>query len=88
MDGFRNSATFFASVIGKVGLYADIANENIGYGKLSQDARYEKLVESTHEKSNSSEEKTCYKRSASIALVNPQELEDIGGQEDTPMSGI
>lgn len=88
MDGSRNSAAFFASVIEKVGLYADIANENIGYGKLSRDARYRKLVESTQEESDSSEEKICYTRSASIALVDPQESEDIGGQEDTPMSGI
>ena len=71
-----------------MGLYADIANENIGYGKLSRDARYGKLVESTQEESDSSEEKICYTRSASIPLVDPQESEDIGGQEDTLMSGI
>lgn len=47
MDGFRNFATFFTLVIEKMGLYANIANENIGYSKLSQDARYRKLVENT-----------------------------------------
>ena len=87
MDSSRNSAAFFASVIGKVGLYANITNENIGYGKLSWDARYGKLVENTQEESDSSE-KICYTRLASIALMDPQESEDIGGQEDTPMSGI
>ena len=39
-------------------MHADIAKENIGYGKLSQDARqYEKLVESTHKESDNNEKK-------------------------------
>ncbi len=88
MDSSGNSAAFFTSVIEKVGLYADIAKENIGYGKLSRDARYGKLVKSTQEESDSNEEKICYTSTASIALVDPQESEDIDGQEDTPMSGI
>lgn len=79
---------FFASKIGKIGLYANISNENIGYSKLSQNIRYRKLVKSTQEKSNSNEEKICYTRLASIALVNFQKLENISSQEDTLMSGI
>lgn len=67
---------------------ADIAKENIGYGKLSRDARYEKPVESTQEESDSNKEKICYTSTTNIALVDPQESEAIGGQEDTPMSGI
>ena len=88
MDSSGNSAAFFASLIEKVGLYADIAKENIGYGKLSRDDRYGKLVESPQEEFDSSEEKICYTSAASIAPVDSQESEDIGGQEDTPMSDI
>ncbi|MCJ1342229.1 hypothetical protein MMC31_000409 [Peltigera leucophlebia] len=88
MDSSGNSAAFFASVIEKVGLYADIAKENIGYGKLSRDARYRKSVESIQEEFDNGEEKTCDTNTASIALVDPQESEDIGGQEDTPMPDI
>lgn len=88
MDGSRNSAVFFTSVIRKVSLYANITNENIRYGKLSQDAKYGKLVKNTQEESNSSKKKICYTRLVSIALVDLQELEDIGGQEDTPIFGI
>lgn len=88
MDSSGNSAAFFASVIEMAGLYADIAKENIGYGKLSRDARYGNSVKSTREESDSSKEKICYTSTTNIALVDPQESEDIGGQEDSPMSGI
>ena len=88
MDSSGNSAAFFTSVTETVGLYADIVKENIGYGKLSWNARYGKLVESTQEESDSNEEKIYYTSTASIVLVDPQESEDIDGQEDTLMSGI
>ena len=78
MDSSGNSTAFFTLVTEKVGLYADITKENIRYGKLSRDAEYGKLVESTQEESDSNE-KICYTNTASIALVDPQELEDIGG---------
>lgn len=47
MNSSRNSVVFFALVIENIGLYANIANKNIRYSKLSQNARYEKSVEST-----------------------------------------
>ena len=62
-----------------MGLYTDIAKENIGYGKLSRDARYGKLVKNTQEESDNNEEKICYISTASIVLIDSQELEDIGG---------
>lgn len=83
MDGSGNSAAFFASVIEKMGRYADIAKENIGYGKLSRDARYKQFVDSSQD---DSKEKICDTSMANFALVDPQESEDIGGQEDTQMS--
>ena len=70
IDSFGNSTTFFISIIKKVGLYADIAKENIRYGKLLWDARYEKLVENTQEKFDSNEEKICYISTASIDPIN------------------
>lgn len=47
INSFGNSATFFTLVIEKMGLYADITKENIGYGKLTQDVEYEKLIKNT-----------------------------------------
>lgn len=70
-----------------MGLYANIAKENIGFGKPSWDTRYRKFVESTQEEFNS-KEKIRKTSTASIALVDRQESEDIGGQEDTPMPDI
>ena len=46
MDSSRIFTVFCALIIGKVGLYTNIINRNIGYGKFSQDARYGKSVES------------------------------------------
>ena len=71
MDSSKNFAAFFASITKKMGLYMDIAKENIGYSKLSQDIRYKNIVKSTQKKSNSNEEKICYTSMAKIALVDP-----------------
>lgn len=46
-DSSEISAGFFTSVTEKMGLYTDIAKENIRYSKLSQDTRYGKLIGST-----------------------------------------
>lgn len=70
MDNSRNFAVFFILVIEKISFYAKIAKGNIRYNKLSQDTRYRKLVESTHEKSNNSKKKICYISIASIILVD------------------
>ena len=88
MDSFGNFIVFITSVTEKVGLYTDIVKKNIGYGKLSQDARYKKLVESTQKISDSNEEKICYISTTSITLIDPQKLKNIGGQENTLISSI
>lgn len=88
MDNFENSATFFTSITENVGLYTDIAKENIRYDKFLQDARYKKLVQSTQEESNSNEEKICYTNMTNIALIDPQKSENINGQKNTSMSNI
>lgn len=82
MDNYANFAMFFTLVIEKIGLYTNIAKENIRYGKLSQDARYKKLVESIQEKSNNNKEKICYTSTTSITLLDLQKSEDIDGQEN------
>lgn len=83
MDSSGNSTAFFASVIEKMGQYANIAKENIGYGKLLRDAKYKQFVDSSQD---NSEEKIYDTSTANFALMDPQELEDIGSQEDTQMS--
>ena len=70
MDSSRNFIAFFTLITEKMGLYTDIAKENIGYDKLLQDARYGKLVESTQEKFDSNEEKIYYISTASIVLMD------------------
>ena len=61
MNSSRNFMAFFTLITKKIGLYAGITKENIGYGKLSQDVRYKKLVESIQEKSDSNKEKMLHK---------------------------
>ncbi|KAI9864856.1 MAG: hypothetical protein M1813_002626 [Trichoglossum hirsutum] len=69
MDSAGNAKAFFASVMENVGIYADIARENVGFGRLARQFRYAK-IEDDGEKS--------------IAL-DVEKLEDIGGDRDTPM---
>lgn len=66
----------------------NIIKENIGYSKLSQEARYRKLLESTQKESDRNKEKICYTSMISITLVDLQVSEDIGGQKDILISGI
>ena len=79
MDSSRNSAAFVTLITKKVGLYTDIAKENIGCSKLLQDARYKKLIKITQEEFDSNKKKICYASTISIALVNSQKSEDISG---------
>lgn len=88
INNFKKSAISFILVIKKIDLYIEIAKENIGYNKLLQDVKYKKLVENTQKKYNSREKKTCYTNMASIILIDPQVLEDIGSQEDILISSI
>lgn len=79
IDSSGNFATFFTSVIEKMGLYLDSTKENIRYSKLLQDTRYGKLIKNTQEKFDNNKEKIYYTSTSSIALLDPQKLEDIGG---------
>lgn len=47
VDSSRNSAMFFALIIKKISLQANIINKNIKDDKFLQNANYEKLIENT-----------------------------------------
>ncbi|KAI9865205.1 MAG: hypothetical protein M1813_002525 [Trichoglossum hirsutum] len=74
MDSAGNAKAFFASVMENVGIYADIARENIGFGRLARQFRYAKIVDDTKEAEDSE---------MNVAL-DVEEL-DTGGDRDTPM---
>ncbi|KAI9772959.1 MAG: hypothetical protein M1840_008841 [Geoglossum simile] len=75
MDSARNAKAFFASVMENVGIYADIARENVGFGKLARQFRYAKIEDDTKEVDEGEKD---------IAL-DIEKLEDIAGDRDTSM---
>ncbi|KAI9771988.1 MAG: hypothetical protein M1840_001276 [Geoglossum simile] len=75
MDSAGNAKAFFASVMENVGIYTDIARENVGFGKLAQQFQYVKIEDDTKEADEGEKD---------IAL-DIEKLEDIAGDRDTLM---